>query len=112
VAGSTVVFVFSAFFWKPGDPKSASAVQLDRDLQTPVIELNPVVEHGAMGVYGVIGNLSIIIGLVLLACWFVPSTRVAPASINVLGGAILIGIGLVLRWVAKPPAAPDPEAGR
>ena len=112
VAGSTVVFVISAFFWKPGDPKSASAVQLDRDLQTPVIELNPVVEHGAMGVYGVIGNLSIIIGLVLLACWFVPSTRVAPASINVLAGAILIGIGLGLRRVAKPPAARDPEAGR
>jgi Na+/proline symporter len=95
VVGSTVVFVISAFFWKPDDPKSASAIQLDRDLQTPVVELNPVVGHGAMGVYGVIGNLSVIIGLV----------EVAPASINVLGGGIMIAIGLVLRWVAKPKAA-------
>jgi SSS family solute:Na+ symporter len=99
---STVVFVVSAFFWRPEDPKSASAIQLDHDLRTPVVEDKRPGGHGAMQVYAVIGNLSIIIGLVLLACWFVPATRIAPASINVLGGGLLVAVGLVLRWVARP----------
>ena len=103
--GATVVFVISAFFWRPEDPKSASAIQLDHDLRTPVVEDKRPGGHGAMQVYAVIGNLSIIIGLVLLACWFVPATRIAPASINVLGGGLLVAVGLVLRWVARPPRA-------
>ena len=37
--GSTVVFVISAFFWRPDDPKSALAIQLDKDLRTPVVEV-------------------------------------------------------------------------
>ena len=107
--GSTVVFVISAFFWRPEDPKSASAIQLDRDLRTPVVEDKRPGGHGAMQVYAVIGNLSLIIGLVLLACVFVPATRIAPASINVLGGGLLIAIGLVLHWVARP-TLPKPDA--
>jgi len=112
VVGSTTVFAISAFFWRPRDAKSASAIQLDRDLRTPVMEIPGAGGHGAMGVYGVIGNLSIIIGLVLLACWWVPSTPIAPASINLLGGGILIGVGMVLRWVARPSAYPDAESGK
>ncbi len=100
--GSTVVFVISAFYWRPEDPKSALEIQLDRDLRTPVEESNLPSGHGALGVYAVIGNLSIIIGLVLLACWLVPSTAIAPASINVVGGSILVAVGLILRWVARP----------
>ena len=58
-----------------------------------------------------IGNLSLIIGVVLLACWFVPATPVAPARVNVVGGAIMIAIGLVLRWVARPRPVADRPAG-
>jgi len=105
VAGSTVVFVISACFWRPDDPKSAGAIRLDHDLRTPVAEDNRPGGHGAMQVYAVIGNLSLLIGLVLLAFWFVPATRVAPAFINVIGGSLLIAIGLALRWVARPPKA-------
>jgi SSS family solute:Na+ symporter len=110
-AGSTLVFVISAFYWRPDDPKSAEAIRLDHDLRTPVVEDNRPGGHGAMQVYAVIGNLSIIIGLVLLACWLVPATRVAPASINVIGGGLLVAIGLVLRWVAKPPRGARAETG-
>ncbi len=110
---STVVFVISAFFWRPDDPKSASAIRLDQDLRTPVVELPGAAGHGELGVYAVIGNLSLLLGLVLLACWFVPSRPIAPASLNVVGGGLLIAIGLVLRWVARPtvpPAAPGAGA--
>lgn len=100
---ATVVFFLSALWWRPDDPNSAEAIKLDHDLRTPVPEAAGPLGHGAMQVYGVIGNLSIIIGLVLLACWFVPSTRIAPASINVVGGSLLVAIGLVLRWLARPP---------
>ncbi|MDB6095080.1 MAG: Na+/solute symporter [Verrucomicrobia bacterium] len=106
--GSTVVFVISAFFWRAEDPKSANAIALDRDLRTPVPEDIRPEGHGAMQVYAVIGNLSLIIGFVLLACVFVPATAIAPASINVIGGLLMVAIGFVLRWVAKPPR-PQPE---
>ncbi len=108
VIGSTVVFVISAFFWRADDPKSANAIRLDQDLRTPVPESNLPGGHGTLGVYAVIGNLSLLIGVVLLGCWFVPSTAVAPATVNVVGGTIMIVIGLVLRWVARPTG---PEAG-
>ncbi|RFC43863.1 MAG: solute:Na+ symporter [Verrucomicrobia bacterium] len=109
VVGSTVVFVISAFFWRADDPKSADAIQLDRDLRTPVPESQLAGGHGAMQVYGVIGNLSLVIGLVLLGCGFVRSTPIAPASINVIAGGLLVAIGLVLRWVARP-TLPEPGA--
>lgn len=99
---ATLVFVISTFWWRPNDPNSAEAIRLDHDLRTPVVEDKGPDGHGAMQVYGVIGNLSIVIGLVLLACWFVPASRIAPASINVIGGGLLISIGLVLRWLARP----------
>jgi Na+/proline symporter len=112
VVGSTLVFVISAFFWRPDDPKSAEAIRLDRDLRTPVPESNLPGGHGAMQVYGVIGNLSALIGLVLLGCGLVRGTVIAPASINVIAGALLVTIGLVLRWVARarPAKSAEPAA--
>ncbi|QYM79672.1 hypothetical protein K0B96_03365 [Horticoccus luteus] len=102
---STVVFAISALWWNARDPKSAPAIALDRDLRTPVPEPAGPQGHGALGVYAVIGNISLLIGVVLLACWFVPSTEVAPATLNVVGGAILIAVGFALRWVARPTKA-------
>lgn len=99
---ATATFVISAFFWNPRDPDSASAIQLDRDLRTPVAGEKGPEGHGSLAVYAVIGNLSLVIGVVLLACVLVPSTAVAPASINAWGGFIMIGVGLALRWVARP----------
>lgn len=99
---SVAVFFISAFFWRPGDPKSAPAIALDLDLRTPVAEPVGPQGHGQLGVYAVIGNISVVIGVVLLGCWFVPATPVAPASLNVVGGSILIGVGFVLRWLARP----------
>jgi hypothetical protein len=38
-----------------------------------------------------------VLGAVLLACWFVPATSVAPAYINVIAGLMLLALGLGLR---------------
>ncbi len=103
VTGSLVVFVVSAFFWDPKAASSAPAIALDRDLRTPVPEEKGPEGHGTMAVYGVIGNLSALLGVVLLGCGLVPASRVAPAYINVIAGTVLLAIGLGLRRLARPP---------
>lgn len=56
---------------------------------------------GSLQVYGVIGSVSILLGVVLLACWFIPAVPTAPASINVVAGVLLLALGLWLRRVTK-----------
>jgi len=101
IVASTVVFVISARFYREDDPASDEARKLDRDFRTPVAEENKQAAVGGLGVYGVIGNLSIVIGAVLMACVFLPSTAEAPATINLIAGLILVGIGLGLRQLAR-----------
>ena len=52
----------------------------------------------------VIGSVSLLLGSVLLLCWFIPAVPSAPASINVLAGLMLLGLGALLRRVARPRA--------
>lgn len=101
VIASTIVFVISARFYRDDDPASEEARKLDRDFRTPVAEEGTHAATGGLGVYGVIGNLSIVIGVVLMACVFLPSTAEAPATINLIGGLILVGIGFGLRQLAR-----------
>ncbi|MEO6875199.1 MAG: hypothetical protein ABI222_10305 [Opitutaceae bacterium] len=97
----TVVFFASAFWWRPEDPRNAGAVKLDSDLMIPVIADEPV-DAGGLRVYGVIGSVSLLLGVVLLLCWFIPSLPTAPASINVVAGLMLLALGALLRRVARP----------
>lgn len=101
IVASTVVFVISARFYREDDPASEEARKLDRDFRTPVAEEGAHAATGGLGVYGVIGNLSIVIGAVLMACVFLPSTAEAPATINLIAGLILVGIGLGLRQLSR-----------
>lgn len=97
---ATVVFVISAFFYREEDPASAECRKLDVDLRTPVAD-EAKISRGALAVYGVIGNLSLVLGVVLMACMFLPSTEQAPGSINFIAGLLLIGVGAGLRRLAK-----------
>lgn len=101
VVASTLVFALSARFYRDDDPASAEARKLDLDLRTPVPEDTAVKVGNALAVYGVIGNLSLVIGAVLVACTFLPSTAQAPATINLIAGLILVGIGFGLRQLAR-----------
>jgi SSS family solute:Na+ symporter len=98
--GATIVFVISAFFYREEDPASAECRKLDVDLRTPVPD-ESTVSGGALAVYGVIGNLSLVLGVVLIGCTFLPSTPEAPGSINLISGVLLIGVGFGLRRLAK-----------
>jgi hypothetical protein len=82
---------------------------LDRDLRTPVPDA-PASIGGGLEVYGVIGNISILLGLVLVACTALPASLLAPARHNFVAGVILIVIGFSLRRLPAKTAATGPAA--
>ena len=97
---ATVVFAISAFFYRDEDPASAECRKLDADLRTPVAD-EAKISGGALAVYGVIGNLSLVLGAVLIACLLLPSDPQAPGSINLIAGLLLVGVGFGLRRLAR-----------
>ncbi len=102
---ATLVFALSAFWYRADDPRHAALHQLDRDLRTPVPDAPPSA-RGGLQVYGVIGAISILLGLVLVACMALPGSVVAPATHNLTAGIILILLGALLRRVAARAGAP------
>jgi len=101
VVASTLVFVISAFFYREDDPNSLEAQKLDRDLRTPVAEETGEADPGAMQVYGMVGNVCFLLSIVLFAATFLPTTDIAPASINTIGAVILALLGWWLRRIAR-----------
>ncbi|MFL3659898.1 MAG: hypothetical protein ACJ07L_17845, partial [Opitutales bacterium] len=100
-ASSTLVFVVSTIWYRSDDPQSAEAILLDRDLRTPVKDKPGQVDKSSMDVYRMVGNVCFVLGAVLLCCVFVPATKVAPSSINVLAAGILFVLGWFLRRMAR-----------
>lgn len=98
---ASLVFGLSSFWFKADDPRHAGLKDLERDLATPVEPASDTDYGGAMQVYGLIGVVCLILGGVLVACTFLPSTPVAPGRINLIAGAILILLGLGLRRLAS-----------
>lgn len=98
---SSLVFFLSALFFRAEDPASAEALRLDADMRTPVPEEPGIRLGGALGIYGVIGNLALVLGAVLAACAFLPSTDTAPARINLFAGLLLFAIGFGLKKLAR-----------
>jgi solute:Na+ symporter, SSS family len=109
---SSAVFAFSAWFYNPADPKNAEMQRLDQDLRTPVPDAVGTQATGGLEVYGLIGTISIILGLVLVGCTALPSTPLAPATHNLIAGGLLLAIGYGLRRLAArataTPAIPAP----
>jgi SSS family solute:Na+ symporter len=98
---ATVVFVISAFFYRTDDPRSAETQKLDRDLRTPV-PIDPNAPLGGLRDYQMLATVSVILGLVLLACVVLPSSPLASPMINVVAGGLLFIIGGSLWWASRP----------
>jgi len=103
-SAATLVFVISAFFYRADDPRSAEARRFDADLRTPV-PADPIVASGPLRDFQMLALVSVLLGTVLIACVVLPSTPVAPPSINVVAGLVLFVIGGLL-WRAARPAKP------
>ncbi len=97
---ATLVFAVSAKFFREDDPRHATLKDLERDLQTPMEPDDSAVSAGAMQVYGLIGSVCLILGVVLALCTFLPGTPVAPSHINLIAGAMLLVLGFGLRHLA------------
>lgn len=103
---ASLVFGISALFFQEGNPRQAGLQDLERDLATPVEAATDATAGGAaMQVYGLIGMVCIILGVVLTLCTFLPSTPVAPARINLIAGVMLLLLGFGLHRLSKTSTA-------
>jgi solute:Na+ symporter, SSS family len=98
---ATLVFAGSARFFRADDPRHAGLIALERDLHTPVEPSTDPNVGPALQVYGLIGSVCLILGAVLVACTFLPSTLIAPARINLIAGSLLLLLGFGLRRLAR-----------
>jgi hypothetical protein len=99
---ASVVFFGSALWWREGDPRNAGILRFAADLQRPVLVADKSVDPESVRVYGLLGTIAIVLGAVLLACTLLPSSPLAPPVINAVAGAALIGVGYILRHIARP----------
>lgn len=107
ILAATVVFVISAFFYRTDDPRSAECQRFDTDLRTPV-PIDPNLPAGGLRDYQMLAAVSVLLGLVLIACVALPSSPLAPPAINLVAGSLLFVIGGLL-WRASRPARKTPE---
>ncbi len=98
---ATLVFVISAFFYRADDPRSAEAERLDTDLRTPV-PIDSDAPIGGLRDYQMLATVSVILGVVLLACVVLPSSPLASPMINVVASGLLFVIGGLLWWASRP----------
>ena len=103
ITAATVVFFISALFYRRDDPRSAECQRFDTDLRTPV-PIDPNAPAGGLGDYRMLSLVSILLGLVLVACVVLPSSPLAPPMINLIAGGLLFVIGGLL-WRASRPAS-------
>ncbi len=101
---SILVFVISAFFYRADDPRSANARALDTDLRTPV-PIDENAPEAGLRDYQMLAAVSVLLGLVLVACVVLPSSPLAPPAINLVAGGLLFVLGGLL-WRASKPANP------
>lgn len=99
ITAATVVFVISACFYRQDDPRSAEAQRFDADLRTPV-PVDPHEPAGGLRDFQMLAMVSVLLGVVLIACVVLPSSPLAPPAINVVAGLVLFLIGGLL-WRAS-----------
>jgi SSS family solute:Na+ symporter len=98
---ATLVFVISAFFYRADDPRSAEAQRLDADLRTPV-PIEPDAPAAGLRDYQMLSAVSVLLGVVLIACMLLPASPLAPPVINLVAGGVLFVIGGLLWRASKP----------
>jgi SSS family solute:Na+ symporter len=99
IAAATLVFAISTLFYREDDPRSAEARRFDADLRTPV-PIDPNQPAGGLKDFQMLAMVSVLLGVVLIACVVLPSSPLAPPMINVVAGVLLFAIGGLL-WRAS-----------
>jgi hypothetical protein len=103
---ATVVFFGSAFWFNADDPRHAGLLEFEKDLKRPAIAEGVHLHPSGLGAYALIGKICLIIGIVLIACIFTPSTQLAPASLNVVAGTLCLILGVVILYFTRDRSLP------
>jgi len=98
---ATLVFFLSALWYREDDPRNAESRRLARDMQTPVVVEARAIDTSGFHVYRMLGSVCLVLGAVLTACLALPSSPVAPSTVNLAAGILLIGLGLVLHIISR-----------
>lgn len=96
---ATLVFAIAARFFRADDPRHAELLRLEADLRTPVPP-DATQARSGLAVYGLIGVIAMLLGVVLLACTWLPTIATAPGSHNAVAGLLLLAIGFGLHRIA------------
>jgi hypothetical protein len=98
---ATIVFFGSAFWFNEDDPRHAELRVLEKDLNTPAHGEKVHLEGGRVGAYVLIGRICVVMGIIMILCVFTPSTRVAPASLNVVAGVLSLSLGATILYLTR-----------
>lgn len=90
---AAAVFFGSAFWFKADDPRHAELLKFEEDLRQPALGEAVRLHPSGLRAYALIGRICLILGLVLIVCVLTPSTQLAPASLNVVGGILCLMLG-------------------
>lgn len=96
-----IVFFGSAYWFKEDDPKHAELRKFEQDLHTPALSESTHIEASSLKAYALIGKICLIIGFVLIACVFTPSSPIAPAWLNVVAGLMCTALGAVILYLTR-----------
>ncbi|MEX1139517.1 MAG: hypothetical protein WEB33_10940 [Bacteroidota bacterium] len=89
------VFFGSAYWFREDDPRNATILAFAKDLATPALDSSHQDVMSGLRIYGLLGRICMVFGGILAACAFLPSTEVAPASLNLVAGTMLLTLGVV-----------------
>lgn len=98
---ASVVFFGSAFWFKPDDPRHVELIALEKDLQTPAHRESARLKPVGLGAYVLIGKICILMGIIMIACVFAPSTAIASASLNVVAGVMSLLLGIAILYLTR-----------
>jgi SSS family solute:Na+ symporter len=90
---ATIVFFGSAFWFRADDPRHAELAKFEQDLRTPAYGESAAASRDSLQAYVLLGKICFVLGVVLIACVLTPSTQLAPASLNVIGGLLCMLLG-------------------
>jgi hypothetical protein len=96
-----IVFFGSAFWFKEDDPRHAELIALEKDLQTPAHRDSARLKPVGLGAYVLIGKICVIMGFIMIACVFAPSTQIASSSLNIVAGVMSLALGILILYFTR-----------
>ena len=109
---ATVVFFGSAFWFKPDDPRHAELIALEKDLHTPAHRESAQLKPVGLGAYILIGKICVLMGIIMIACVFAPSTPIASTSLNVVAGVLSLVLGIAILYLTRDRSRPQEGSGQ